>query len=127
MDDLLDVRAVETTGAETISSNDDVLLDPECDARLRELTELRDWGDRPLTEAETSEVEALIAATGRALNERGIRAVAQRLDVPIEVARERVMAQVKDASDFGESLVADPDLMAAEVDAAKVRRQAHIG
>ncbi len=124
VDDLLDVRDVATVGAGTVSSDDDTPLDPERDARLRELTALRDWGDRPLTEVEMGELETLIAAMGRALNERGIHAVAQHLGIPVEVAREQIMAQAKDASDFWESLVADPERMAAEVDEAKAHRRA---
>jgi len=34
------------------------------------------------------------------------------------------MAQAKDAADFWESLVADPERMEAEVDEAKARRSA---
>jgi len=117
VDDLLDVRDVETAGAE-VASDDDILLDPDRDARLRELTALRDWGDRPLTEVETGELETLIAAMGRALNEHGIHAVARRLGIPVEVAREQIIAQAKDAADYYVALDADPDLMAAEVKAA---------
>jgi transcriptional regulator with XRE-family HTH domain len=124
VDDLLDVHDVATAGVGTVSSDDDTSLDPERDARLRELTALRDWSDRPLTEVEMGELETLIAAMGRALNERGIHAVAQHLGIPVEVAREQIMAQAKDASDFWESLVADPERMAAEVDEAKAHRRA---
>lgn len=124
MDDLLDVRDVEITGAETVSSDDDILLDPERDARLRELTALRDWGDRPLTESETGELETLIVAMGRALVERGIHAAAQHLGIPLEVARQRIISQAEDAASFYAALTADPDRMAAEVDAAKARRRA---
>jgi len=126
VDDLLDVRDVEIAGAE-VASDDDILLDPDRDARLRELTALRDWGDRPLTEVETGELETLIAAMGRALNEHGIHAVARRLGIPVEVAREQIIAQAKDAADYYVALDADPDLMAAEVKAAKERRQARAG
>jgi len=124
VDDLLDVRDVETAGAGTVFSDDGTPLDPERDARLRELTALRDWGDRPLTEVETSELETLIAAMRRALVEGHIHAAARRLGVPVEVARGQIMAQAKDAADFWESLVADPERMEAEVDEAKARRSA---
>ena len=49
VDDLLDVRAMEPAEAVSVVS-DDVLLDAARDARLRDLAELRDRGDRPLTE-----------------------------------------------------------------------------
>lgn len=127
VDDLLDVRDVEIAGAETIPSDDDILLDSEREARLRELTALRDWGDRPLTEAETGELETLIAAMGRALVERHIHAAARHPGVPVEVARERIIAQAKDAADYYAALEADPDLMAAEVEAAKARRRTRTG
>jgi transcriptional regulator with XRE-family HTH domain len=68
VDDLLDVRAMEP--AEAVSASDDVLLDAERDARLRDLTELRDRGDRLLTEAEVRELETLIAQAGRAPSAR---------------------------------------------------------
>ena len=126
VDDLLDVRDVETAGAGTVSSDDDILLDPDRDARLRELTAVRDWGDRPLTEAETGELETLIVAMRRALVEHHIHAAARHLGVPVEVARERTMAQVKDAADYYAALEADPDLMAAEVKAAKDHRRARV-
>ena len=127
VDDLLDVRDVEIAGVETVSTHDDVLLNPERDARLRELTALRDWGDRPLTEVEMDELETLIAAMGRALVERGIHAAARRLGVPLEVARGQVTSQAEDAAHFYAALTADPDLMTAEVDAAKAGRRARTG
>ncbi len=120
VDDLLDVRDMEKVGAELVS-DDDILLDPERDARLRELTGLRDWGDRALTKAETGELETLITAMRRALVARHIHAAAQHLDISVEVARERIMAQAKDAADYYAALEADPDLIAAEV---KERRRA---
>ncbi len=118
VDDRLDVRDVGATSA-GLPYDDDILLDPQRDVRLRELRALRDRGDRPLTEAETGELKTLIAAIRRASNERGIHAVAQHLGIPVEVAREQIMAQVKDAADYYAALDADPDLMAAEVKAAK--------
>lgn len=126
VDDLLDVRDIKVAGTETLPP-DDILLDPGCDARLRELTALRDWGDRPLTEAETGELETLIAATGRALVERSIHAAARRLGVPLEVARGQIISQAEEAADFYAALTSDPDRMATEVDAAKARRRARAG
>jgi transcriptional regulator with XRE-family HTH domain len=46
VDDLLDVRAMELAEAVSVVS-DDVLLDAERDARLRDLAELRDRGAAP--------------------------------------------------------------------------------
>ena len=63
VDDLLDVRTLEPAEAASVVS-DDVLLDAERDARLRALAELRDRGDRPLTEADVGELESLNAQAG---------------------------------------------------------------
>jgi len=126
VDDLLDVRDVGMTGAD-FPSDDDILLDPERETRLRELTALRDGEDRPLTDAEADELETLIAAMRHALVERHIHAAARRLGVPVEVARERIMAQAKDAAEYYAALEADPALMAAEVKVAKERRHARAG
>ena len=126
VDDLLDVRAMEPAEAVSVVS-DDVLLDAERDARLRDLAELRDRGDRPLTEAEERELETLIAQAGRALVERDIAAAAQRLGVPSEVAHTYATTQVADAVRFWEQLGADPMRMATEVKVAKARRQVRAG
>jgi transcriptional regulator with XRE-family HTH domain len=125
VDDLLDVRAMEP--AEAVSASDDVLLDAERDARLRDLAELCDWGDRPLTEAEERELETLIAQAWRALVERDIAAAAQRLSVPSEVAHTYITTQVADAARFWAELGADPTRMATEVKVAKARRQVRAG
>ena len=114
VDDLLDVRTMEPAEAVSLVS-DDVLLDAERDARLRDLAELRDRGDRPLTEAEVRELETLIAQAGRALVERDIAAAAQRLGVPSEVVRTYITTQVADAARFWADLGADPTCMAARL------------
>jgi hypothetical protein len=88
---------------------------------LRELAELRDWGDGPLTEAEVRELETLVAQAGRALVERDIAAAAQRLGVPSEVAHTYVTTQVADAARFWAELGADATRMATEVKVAKAR------
>jgi transcriptional regulator with XRE-family HTH domain len=106
VDDLLNVRAMEPAEAVSVVS-DDVLLDVERDARLRDLTERRDRGDRPLTEAEVREWETLIAQAGSALVERDIAAAAQRLGVPSEVAYTYITTQVADAARFWAGLGAD--------------------
>lgn len=126
VDDLLDVRAQGP--ADTISVvSDDVLLDPQRDARLRALAELRDWGDRPLTEPEARDLEALIAEAGRALVARDAATAAQRLDVPVEVARAYIATQAAEAGQFWSELDADSERLAAEVEAAKIQRRAWAG
>jgi transcriptional regulator with XRE-family HTH domain len=126
VDDLLDVRAIGPADAGAVVS-DDVLLDPERDARLRALAERRDRGDHPLTEAEARELETLIAEAGRALVERDIAAAAQRLGVPLEVARTYITTQAAEAARFVSELAADAERMAAEVQAAKAQRQVRAG
>lgn len=122
VDDLLDVHAAAPAGAGSVVPGD-ILLDPERDARLRDLAELRDRGDRPLSEAEARELETLIAEAGRALVDRDIAATAQQLAVPVEVARARITSQATDADRFWSELSASPERMAAEVEAAKARRR----
>jgi transcriptional regulator with XRE-family HTH domain len=114
VDALLDVRSTEPAEAVSVVS-DDVLLDAERDARLRDLAELRDRGDRPLTEAEVRELETLIAQAGRALVERDIAATAQRLGVPSEVLHTYITTQVADAARFWAELGADPTRMATRL------------
>jgi transcriptional regulator with XRE-family HTH domain len=126
VDDLLDVRAMAPAEAVSVVS-DDVLLDAERDARLRDLAERRDRGDRPLTEADVREMETLIAQAGRALVERDIAAAAQRLGVPSEVAHTYITTQVADAARFWAELGADPTRMATEVKVARARRQVRAG
>lgn len=126
VDDLLDVRTVGV--AEPASGvSDDVLLDTERDARLRALAEQRDWGELPLSPVEQRELETLIAEAGRALVERDLAAAAQRLDLPMEVARMYIATQTADATQFWSDLMAEPERMAAEVRVAKARRQVRAG
>jgi transcriptional regulator with XRE-family HTH domain len=126
VDDLLDVRAMDPAeGGGRVS--DDILLDSERDARLHALVDLRDRGERLLTEAEEGELETLIVEAERALVERDIAAAAQRLGVPVEVARNRITTQAADASQFWSELLANPDRMAREVEAAKAQRRVPAG
>jgi hypothetical protein len=126
VDDLLDVRAMAPAEAVSVVS-DDVLLDAERDARLRDLADRRDRADRPLTEADVCESEMLIAQAGRALVERDIADAAQRLGVPSEVAHPYVTTQVADAARFWAELGADPTRMSKEVKVARTRRQVRAG
>src|SRR5438105_1252384 len=79
-------RAVPLGTEDTIDSHDpaegDDILAPEQSRRLSELFDLRDR--RPLTEVEQVELNALVAAWGRAVNERGIHELAARRGVPVE-------------------------------------------
>lgn len=122
VDDLLQVRAL---GPAVVP--DDVLLDPRRDMRLHELAALRDQGDRPLTEEEARDLEMLLAQAGRALVERDLALAAERLDLPLEVVRDRITTHTAEATRFWAELGADPARMAAEVEEARARRQARTG
>ena len=73
------------------ADGDDILA-PEQSRRLSELFDLRDR--RPLTEEEQVELNALVAARRRAVNERGIHELAARRGVPVEQMRAEVLADV---------------------------------
>ncbi len=66
---------------------DEIVLDPRRDHRLRELMELRDGDDRPLTPNEDDELEALSQEMARALIARHIEALAREHHIPTEEAR----------------------------------------
>ena len=106
---------------------DEIVLDPERDRRLRELMELRDADDRPLTPGEGDELDALSGEMARALITRHIEALARERHIPVEEARARVMAATADAALFWEAIVAYPARMAAEVEAARDRRRVKAG
>ena len=96
LDDLFAVDAVPLGAEDTTDSYDpaegDDILAPEQSCRLSELFDLRDR--RPLTEEEQVELNALVAAWGRAVNERGIHELAARRGVPVEQVRAEVLADV---------------------------------
>ena len=99
LDDLFAVDAVPLGAEDTIDSHDpaegDDILAPEQSRRLSELFDLRDR--RPLTEVEQVELNALVAAWGRAVNERGIHELAVRRGVPVEQMQAEVLADVERA------------------------------
>ena len=126
VDDLLDVRTVAPAAPISVDS-DDVLLDPEHDARLRELLRCVTGVIVLSPKAEAYELETLIAEAGCALVERDFKDTAQRLGVPLEVARTHINTQAADAARFCVTVVADPQRMAAEVEAAKAQRRVRHG
>jgi transcriptional regulator with XRE-family HTH domain len=99
LDDLFAVDAVPLGAEDTTDSYDpaegDDILAPEQSRRLSELFDLRDR--RSLTEEEQVELNALVAAWGRAVNERGIHELAARRGVPVEQMRAEVLADVERA------------------------------
>ncbi len=126
VDDLLDVRNLEVDAAVTAPDHD-ILLDPERDERLRHLKTLRDRSDRPLTELEADELDALTTATARALIDRHIRELAEHRAVPVETVRAWVMDAVEDAARVAAELEADPVRMAAAVKAIREGRNTRGG
>jgi hypothetical protein len=76
------------------ADGDDILV-PEQSRRLSELFDLQDR--RHLTEEEQVELNALVAAWGRAVNERGIHELAARRAVSVEQMRAEVLADVERA------------------------------
>ena len=106
---------------------DEIILDPQRDLRLRELMELRDGDDRLLTLNEDDELEALSREMARALIARHIEALAREHHIPTEEARARIMAATADAALFWEAIATDPARMAAEVEAARDRRRVKAG
>ena len=87
------------------AEGDDILA-PERSRRLSELFDLQDR--RPLTEEEQVELNALVAAWGRAVNERGIHELAARRGVPVEQMRAEVLADVDRALAWWREVQADP-------------------
>jgi len=110
LDDLFAVDAVPLGAEDTIDSHDpaegDDILAPEQSRRLSELFDLRDR--RPLTEVEQVELNALVAAWGRAVNERGIHELAVRRGVPVEQMQAEVLADVERALAWWQEAQADP-------------------
>ena len=110
LDDIFAVDAVPLGAEDTTDSYDpaegDDMLDPEQSRRLSELFDLRDR--RPLTEEEQVELNALVAAWGRAVNERGIHELAARRGVPVEQMRAEVLADVERALAWWREVQVDP-------------------
>jgi transcriptional regulator with XRE-family HTH domain len=99
LDDLFAVDAVplgaeDTTDSYDPAEGDDILV-PVQSRRLSELFDLQDR--RPLSEEEQVELNALVAAWGRAVNERGIHELAARRGIPVEQMRAEVLANVERA------------------------------
>lgn len=79
---LVDTLPIDDTGAvgASESNEEDDVLAPEESRRLSELFDLR--GQRPLTNDECAELDALVGAWGRAVSEREFAEVARRRGVP---------------------------------------------
>jgi len=128
LDGIFLVDTVPTGGEDTAgihsSDDEDDALDPEQSRRLSELFDLQDYGR--LTEAERAELDALVAAWGRAVNERGIRELAARRGVPVEQMQAEVLGDVDRALVWWREVQNDPARLEAVIHEAKERQQARI-
>lgn len=140
VDDLLDVRdislpsgvaASDTEAATQEARHDagsnpdleeDVLLDPVREDRLRVLQRRRDSNETPLTNAEAAELDDLLDMAARALFAHNVEAYAMEQGISWTVAREDILATSNDAVAFADALQRDPRLMADEVAAIRAAR-----
>jgi len=122
----IDAAPVGDEGAVGIhhSDDEDGALDPEQSRRLSELFDLQDYGR--LTEAERAELDALVAAWGRAVNERGIRDLAARRGIPVEQMQAEVLGEVDHALAWWREVQDDPARLEAAIHEAKEQQQARI-
>ncbi len=97
----VDDMALASDGA----SEDDVLT-PAQSRRLSDLFDLR--SQRPLTDDERAELDALVGAWGRAVSERAFAEVARRRGVPVEQVRAESLAETERVLAWWKEVEADP-------------------
>jgi len=102
----------------------DDVLSPVQSRRLSELFDLQD--DGRLTATERIELDALVAAWGQAVNERGIRDLAARRGVPVEEMRAEVLADVDHALVWWRAVQDDPARLETVVNEAREQQQTRI-
>lgn len=117
---VVDEAAIGTDAAGDEDGGD--VLAPEQSRRLSELFDLQDH--RRLSKDERAELDALVAAWGRAVNERGIHELAARRGVPIEEMQAQVLADVDRALAWWREVQADPARLEALMSEAQERQQA---
>ena len=117
---VLDVRLEEVFAMEEPDETADRVLDPEEGRRLHELYNVR--RDRGLTEAEQSEMDALIATYSRRTYERGVRAIAARDGRPVIDVEAALAAERAAAITLYQEIEANPERHAALIQEA-LRRQ----
>lgn len=91
--------------------------------RLHALTELRDYGDRSLTETERNELDDLISITKRQIIDDGISGIAQRQQAPSETVRQEVMEAVQRSIEEWTKMKSDPDFGPKSVREVRSRRR----
>lgn len=129
LDDLFAITALPmddegAVGTDTSAGEEGNVLSSEQSRRLSELFDRQD--DGRLTAAERAELDTLVDAWGRAVNERGIRELAARRGLPIEQMRAEVLADVDRALAWWREVQDDPARLEAVIHDAKERRQARI-
>ncbi len=107
-------------GTDRVTEEEDV-LPPEQSRRLSELFDLRD--QRPLTDDERAELDALVGAWGRAVSEREFAEVARRRGIPVEQVRAESLAEVERALAWWMEIEADPARRAEVVRDAQERQR----
>lgn len=118
---LNDVFAVETTPADELAVEDDV-LDPEQSRRLQALFDLQDR--RPLSEDEQAEMRALVSEYGRRVYDQGVRRLATERGLPVEQMRAEVTADLEQMVAWRRELEADPARWEALIAASQEQRRA---
>ncbi len=103
------------------ASEDDALA-PAQSRRLSDLFDLR--GQRPLTNDERAELDALVGAWGRAVSEREFAEVARRWGVPVEQVRAESLVETERVLAWWKEVEADPARREEVVRDARERQRA---
>ena len=105
--DLGDLFAVEAVPTAPGDAADARLFGPEDNRRMAALL---DWQEHyPLSEAEWTELERLVATYGQLLHERRLRELAAKRGVPIAQVRRETEEQLDRAREWWRAFEADPD------------------
>ncbi len=104
-----------------VDEPEDDLLNPEQSHRLKTLFDLQD--QCPLTDAQQGELDALVDAYGRALNERGMSQIAHRRGISIEQVRVEVTAETDRAFAWWQEAQDNPALLEKAVHQAHEAQQ----
>jgi len=120
---LVDTRPTGDEGAvdtEEVVDDGDVLA-LEQSRRLSDLFDLRD--QRPLTDDERAELDALVGAWGRAVNEREFAAVAPQRGIPVEQVRVESLAETERVLAWWKDVEVDPARLEQVMRDARERQQ----
>jgi transcriptional regulator with XRE-family HTH domain len=117
---LNDVFAVETTPKDDLADEDDI-LDPEQSRRLQQLFDLQDR--RSLSEDEQAEMHALVAEYGRRVYEQGVRHIAAKRGLPVDLIRAEVTADLERMIAWRRDLEANPARWQALIDESREQRR----